>query len=65
MSNEIVLRIDPKIEAGLTSIAEIKGINFDSLVNSILLRYVKENTRLLQERRHLNHFTKLTLSAMR
>lgn len=65
MKNEIILELDPKLESELVSIAEIKKMNFDDLVNRILKDFVIENYRLIRERNHLDKFTRLTLSKMR
>ena len=63
--NEIILDLDPELESDLVSIAEIKHLNFDSLVNRVLKDFVLDNYRLIKERRHLDKFTRLTLSKMK
>lgn len=65
MKNEIILELDSKLESELVSIAEIKNMSFDILVNKILKAYVIDNYRLIKERQHLEKFTKITLSKMK
>lgn len=63
--NEIILDLDPRLESDLVSIAEIKNMNFDDLINRVLKDFVIENYRLIKERRHLDKYTRLTLSKMK
>lgn len=63
--NEIILDLDPRLESDLVSIAEIKNMNFDDLINKVLKDFVIENYRLIKERRHLDKYTRLTLSKMK
>lgn len=62
--NEIILELDPNLESDLITIAELKDMNFDTLVNRILRDFVVENYRLIKERQHLDKFTRLTLSTV-
>lgn len=63
--NEIILNLDPRLESDLVSIAEIKNMNFDDLINRVLKDFVIENYRLIKERQHLDKYTRLTLSKMK
>lgn len=63
--NEIILDLDPRLESDLVSIAEIKNMNFDDLINRVLKDFVIENYRLIKERQHLDKYTRLTLSKMK
>lgn len=63
--NEIILNLDPRLESDLVSIAEIKNMNFDDLINRVLKDFVIENYRLIKERQHLDKYTRLTLSTMK